>query len=218
MDSNELFEKTVNTIVLGNLAVIPTDTVLGIVAHAFNKKAVRKLYEVRKRNLKKPCIVLVPKVEYIFDKFDIDIFESNKKILQLLWNYNINTTQKYSELSKTSFKSILDKINLDRSITIVLTCDNEKFSYLHLNSNSIAFRVPSSRDKNGEFIMRILKKVEAVIAPSANLEGKKNASNIAEAKEYFGDKVECYVENIEFLNKDVSHVILLNNTNWKVLR
>jgi len=43
----------------GALAVIPTDTIYGLVADAFNKDAVERVYDVKDRQRTKPCIVLV---------------------------------------------------------------------------------------------------------------------------------------------------------------
>ena len=41
----------------GGIAVMPTDTIYGIVASALDSKAVERLYAVRKRNPNKPFII-----------------------------------------------------------------------------------------------------------------------------------------------------------------
>lgn len=43
----------------GKIGVIPTDTVYGLVASALDKKSVEKIYELKKRDKKKPLIVLI---------------------------------------------------------------------------------------------------------------------------------------------------------------
>lgn len=43
----------------GGVGIIPTDTIYGIVASAFNKEAVERVYDLKKRDKKKPCIVLI---------------------------------------------------------------------------------------------------------------------------------------------------------------
>ena len=43
----------------GGIAVIPTDTIYGIVTSALSKSSVEKVYTIRGRDEKKPCIVLV---------------------------------------------------------------------------------------------------------------------------------------------------------------
>ncbi len=43
----------------GGIGVIPTDTIYGLVGSALNKKAVRRIYQLRQRNPKKPLIILI---------------------------------------------------------------------------------------------------------------------------------------------------------------
>jgi L-threonylcarbamoyladenylate synthase len=43
----------------GGVGIIPTDTIYGIVASAFNKEAVERVYDLKKRNKEKPCIILI---------------------------------------------------------------------------------------------------------------------------------------------------------------
>ena len=44
----------------GGVGVIPTDTIYGIVGSALDKKTVERIYKLRKRNIKKPLIILIP--------------------------------------------------------------------------------------------------------------------------------------------------------------
>lgn len=67
----------------GGVAVIPTDTVYGIVADATNYDAVKKAYEVKKRDYSKPMILLVSNYEMLNNYVkDISNFE-----LELMNNY-----------------------------------------------------------------------------------------------------------------------------------
>ena len=43
----------------GGIGVLPTDTLYGVVGSALSKKAVARIYTVRNRNQKKPCIILI---------------------------------------------------------------------------------------------------------------------------------------------------------------
>ena len=43
----------------GNLVVMRTDTIYGILALASSPKAVEKLYSAKQRDINKPCILLV---------------------------------------------------------------------------------------------------------------------------------------------------------------
>jgi len=47
----------------GKVAICPTDTVYGLIADATNKKAVEKIFKIKKRNLKKPVPIFVKNIK-----------------------------------------------------------------------------------------------------------------------------------------------------------
>ena len=136
---------------------MPTDTLYGIVGRAEDKEVVEKIYKLRKRNLKKPCMILISRWDEV-KKFGIDI--SQIKIPE------------YKE--PTSY---------------ILDCPEEKFGYLHRGTQTLAFRVPNIPE-----LKDLLKEVGPLIAPSANTEALPPAENIEEAKKYFGDNIDLYVD------------------------
>lgn len=73
-------------------------------------------------------------------------------------------------------------------VSIIVPCRSKQFEYLHRGTKSLAFRMP----KNIK-IRNFLKKTGPIVAPSANPQGLKPASNIVDAKKYFKDKVDFYV-------------------------
>ncbi len=139
------------------IGVLPTDTIYGLVGSALSKKAVERIYKIKKRDRKKPLIVLISSYK------DLDIFgiKFDKK---LIWPY------------KTS---------------IILSCLDKKFRYLHRGENSIAFRMITVKNKN---LLNLIKKTGPLVAPSANPEGKKPAETIAQAKNYFDKKIDFYID------------------------
>lgn len=62
-------------------------------------------------------------------------------------------------------------------------------SWLVRTGDSLAYRVP-----NDDGLSRFLEKTGPLIAPSANPEGMPPALSIDEAKDYFGDEVDFYVD------------------------
>jgi len=58
-------EEAVEAINQGKLVIIPTDTVYGIAADALNEKAIKKIYELKNREISKPCNILVSNMEMI---------------------------------------------------------------------------------------------------------------------------------------------------------
>jgi L-threonylcarbamoyladenylate synthase len=106
----------VTTINAGGIAVIPTDTMYGIVGSALNKKTVERIYEVRKRNTTKPLIILISTISDL-KKFGVK--NAPEKFLKTLWP---------------------DKV------TVILDAPQKKFEYLHRGSNKLAFRMPADKD------------------------------------------------------------------------
>ena len=152
----------------GEIGVIPTDTIYGIVCSAFNKNSVEKLYKIRKRNKDKPMIILIGSVN------DLKLF-------------NIDTIIK----------------NWPKKTSIVFDCND--FEYLHRGKKSLAFRLPHNKD-----LIDILKISGPIVAPSANIEGGKPAENIKEAKSYFGDKIDFYLD-VGTIKSKPSKIIYSNN-------
>jgi L-threonylcarbamoyladenylate synthase len=78
------------------------------------------------------------------------------------------------------------------SVSVILPCSSEKFAYLHRGKKSLAFRWPDKKD-----LLELLKKTGPLVAPSANIEGLVPAKTIVEARQYFGDRVDFYVDQDE---------------------
>ncbi|HTE48921.1 MAG TPA: L-threonylcarbamoyladenylate synthase [Candidatus Paceibacterota bacterium] len=142
------------------IAVMPTDTLYGIVGRAQSAKAVNRIYKVRKRAPNKPCIILIPDINEP-QKFGIVLTGEQKKEIK---NYK----------EPTSF---------------VFDCPDEELAYLHRGTKTLAFRLPAP-----EGLRNLLKETGPLIAPSANPEGLSPAENIFQAKKYFGDAIDLYVD------------------------
>ena len=146
----------------GGVGVIPTDTIYGIVGSALNKKTVERIYELRKRNFKKPMIVLISSINDL-KLFGIKINLKVKRILSKIW---------------------------PNKVSVILSCKNKKFSYLHRGTDSLAFRFPKNKK-----LISFLKKTGPLVAPSANWESCEPSKSIKEARRYFKDKVDFYIDS-----------------------
>jgi L-threonylcarbamoyladenylate synthase len=98
----------------GAIGVIPTDTIYGICTNALNKKAVEKIYKLKKRTAQKPVIILISSLK------DLKIF-------------NIKLNQKQKIFLKKIWPS---------KISVVLPSKSKKFFYLHRGKYTLAFRLP----------------------------------------------------------------------------
>lgn len=161
----------------GKIGVIPTDTIYGIVGLALNPQTVEEIYILRKRSLDKPMIILISSLNDL-KKFDVKLTGKQADFLKKVW---------------------------PNPLSVVLSCPNKKFQYLHRGENSLAFRIPKDQK-----ISEILKAVGPLVAPSANFEGDAPSQNIDQAKKYFADKVAFYVDGGEIKARP-SKVVRLNN-------
>jgi L-threonylcarbamoyladenylate synthase len=105
-----------DVLVRGGVGVIPTDTIYGIVGSALDKKTVERIYKLRKRNAKKPFIILIPSVSAL-GKFGVKLNKYHKAFLNEAW---------------------------PGPISVVLSVAGKKYAYLHRGKNSLAFRIPAS--------------------------------------------------------------------------
>ena len=202
----------------GAIGVIPTDTIYGICTSAFNKKSVEKVYKLRKRNLNKPCIILISNLEDL-KKFNIRLTLWQKKILEKLWPGKVSvvlgmqTMQTSRRLGGTNEDFIdlawtnQNKISARSAFHSAMSA----YKYLHRGTNSLAFRLPKNK-----LILNILKISGPLIAPSANWEGYEPAKNIKEAKKYFGNKV-FYLDRGDLISKP-SSLIDLRTKKIQILR
>ena len=62
-----LIKEIAGVIKNGGIAVLPTDTIYGIVGLAENKSVVERIYKLRKRTSSKPMIILVSSVDQIIN-------------------------------------------------------------------------------------------------------------------------------------------------------
>lgn len=139
-------EKLLKVLAGGGVAVIPTDTLYGIVGVAQEESVVERIYKIKKRNPAKLCINLIGSLDEL-SKFNVTISQEQKTQIE-----------NFSE--PTSF--IID---------------------------SVSFRIPQN-----EKLRKLLLQTGPLIVPSANPEGMSPAQNIEEARKYFGDAVDLYVD------------------------
>lgn len=55
----EIIQEAIRVMAKGGVVLYPTDTVYGLGANIFNRKAVRRIYEIKERSLMKPLSIIV---------------------------------------------------------------------------------------------------------------------------------------------------------------
>lgn len=68
----------------GGVAVIPTDTIYGIVGSALNPETVERIYQLRRRSKNKPMIILISSLNDL-KKFGIKLSDIQRSFLEQNW-------------------------------------------------------------------------------------------------------------------------------------
>ena len=106
--------KIADQIKKGDVGVLATDTLYGLVGLAENKPAVQRIYDLKNRDPRKPLIILISNIDQL-KLFKVEIDDSIKQELEQYW---------------------------PGPVSIILKCENAEFEYLHRGTNSLAFRLP----------------------------------------------------------------------------
>ena len=61
----EIIDEAINVLADGGIVLYPTDTVYGLGANIFDKKAVKRVFEIKQRSPLKPLSILVSDVDAI---------------------------------------------------------------------------------------------------------------------------------------------------------
>lgn len=112
----EVFNTFAKQLKSGAVAVIPTDTIYGIVGSAKIPSVVEKIYRLRKRASTKPMIILTSSIKQILG-LGVKITLKQKEVLGKLW---------------------------PNQISVVVYCDSKNLQYLHRGKNSLALRIPDN--------------------------------------------------------------------------
>jgi L-threonylcarbamoyladenylate synthase len=168
------------------IIILPTDTIYGVVASVFSKKAVKKIYEIKGRSNNKPFIVLISSYSDL-NTLGIKIDENQLNLLKRIW---------------------------PGKVSVELMHSSKKFSYIRGGHNYSGFRMVGKKNKN---LFNLIKKVGPIVAPSANKQGEKPSENIREAKNYFSNTVDLYV-NGGSRKINPSTLVKFENNNFIILR
>ena len=76
--------EVVNVIKEGGIVIMPTDTIYGIVADATNEIAIKRVFDMKKRNENKPMLMLVNGYEML-EKYVMGINDIEKKLIDRMW-------------------------------------------------------------------------------------------------------------------------------------
>jgi len=180
----------------GAVLVLPTDTVYGLVCDAKNKKAVEKIYKIKKRPRSKPLPVFVRDFKMAKELAEID--KEQERILNKKW------PGKYTFILKSKCQNPNVK-------------SNPKSKTYGINKETIALRIPRYK-----FLNDLLKKVDKPLAQtSVNISGQPSLNNIKEIIKIFSsqrNQPDLIIDAGNLPKNKPSVIIDLTNSKIKILR
>ncbi len=177
------YKEAASLIKKGSVGVIPTDTIYGISASALIEEAVENIYQLKNRTPEKPMIVLIDSEKWL-DYFGVKTTKKEKEFLSKVW---------------------------PGKVSVIFDCFEKKFNYLHRKTNSLAFRVPASKE-----VRFFLNHSGPVVSSSANIEGFSPAQTISEAKRYFKEKV--FYLDVGRIESSSSTLVKIKENKFSILR
>ncbi len=178
--SKENIETIAEEIRKEQVVVLPTDTIYGLSAIVANKKAIRKIYRIKKR---------MP--------------EQQKHLILLVKSFCM--VRRYCYLSLKQYNYLKERwVEGKRALTVILRGRKDYFQEQGINlselisdDDGVAVRRP-----NNKFLLALLKEVdESIVSTSLNITGKEDLRDISKMDKYFIDVKPDVVVDAGFLPK-----------------
>lgn len=104
-------------IITGQVGILPTDTIFGIVGSALNPSVVERIYTIKGRPENKPFIILVSSYDQL-PALELSLSAEQLRSLNHVW---------------------------PGPNSVIIPCDSDDMTYLHRGAKSIAVRMPDNR-------------------------------------------------------------------------
>lgn len=151
-------DEIVDLLKMGDIGLLPSDTIYGLSCIALNRASVEKIHKVKRRDKTKPFVILISRIEQLND-------------------LGIITTDAAPALRYWPGK-------------LTLICEASKApDWLQMRTGTLAVRQP-----NYPKLRELIDKAGPIISTSANTAGGQPAASVEQAREYFGDKLDFYVD------------------------
>lgn len=161
----------------GGLIAYVTDTVWGIGCLPNNEDAVKKIYEIKKREAKKPLILMSDEIYPLFDYIKQPMEKEAQRLI---------------------------KMHFPGALTLVVEKSQNTPDYITSGMNTVGIRVPNNiifqsicRNLNGRVLA----------TTSANLSGEAPALTYEEALNYVGNKVDLVIPDYGNTAKGIASTV-----------
>ena len=182
----DLIIKTLNE--EGKVIAIKTDTVYGLICNAFDQKAIDKIYDIKKRERKKPLSIFIK---------------------------NIDELDKYVVRDSLS-KNTLDILNKywPGALTVIFKKKNDTFDYFLNGLDTIGIRIPN--DETLLNILNQIN--FPLAETSCNISNEKEYKNAEEIRDKLGDKLDLIVDGGDVNDNIPSTIVSVVNNEIITLR
>jgi tRNA threonylcarbamoyl adenosine modification protein (Sua5/YciO/YrdC/YwlC family) len=99
------------------------------------------------------------------------------------------------------------------AVSVVIPCADPNLKYLHRGLQSLAVRLPEPAD-----LRELLEATGPLLTSSANDPGQPTAVTVEQARGYFGDQVDMYVDGGDLSSREPSTIIRIVDDAIEVLR
>jgi L-threonylcarbamoyladenylate synthase len=182
----------------GKVIIYPTDTIYGFGCLATSKKAIRKIYKIKKREKGKALLILVNSLAMV--KKYCYISKEQEGYLRKVW--------------KPHARSSLLRRGALRPVTVILKSRGFLPKELAGGENSLAVRLPRN-----EFLIKIIKKVGCpIVSTSANISGQEYSGDLEKINKLFSKEINLLVGAGKLKNKPSRIVDLRDISNIRVIR
>ncbi|MGH7241043.1 MAG: L-threonylcarbamoyladenylate synthase, partial [Candidatus Saccharimonadales bacterium] len=99
------------------------------------------------------------------------------------------------------------------AVSVIIPCSDPALQYLHQGKYSLAVRIPDQAE-----LLKLLEQTGPLLTSSANQPGEPIANTVDEARSYFGNQVDFYVDGGDLSGREASTVIRIVDDAIEVLR
>jgi L-threonylcarbamoyladenylate synthase len=171
----------------GGVVVFLTDTIYGISSLALDEKAVERIYEIKKREKEKPFIILISDISQL-ELFGVEVSGKTEKFLEKVWPGKVSVILPISKSKQFELK------------------------FLHRGVGALGFRMPDL-----DWLQKLIQETGPLVSTSANVGGYPPAKNIQEAKKYFGQEIDSYLDG-GISTSAPSSLVKIENGRLEILR
>lgn len=172
----------------GKVVAIKTDTVYGLICNALDRDATDKIYDIKKRESKKPLAIFVKSIDEVPKYVDSSNLTKNvHRIMEKYW---------------------------PGALTLVFKKKDDLLNHITMNSSGIGIRIPN--DENLLYILNHIN--FPLAQTSCNISGEKEYRNATEIENRLGKVIDLIVDGGEIIDSIASTVLSVECNEPIILR